>query len=52
MIPGDCGTYNLTDEWNYIFELVEIPFDARIDFVKLRNTYNILISDRNQYTFY
>lgn len=52
MIPGDCGTYNLTDEWNYIFELVEIPFDAKIDFVKLRNTYNVLLSDRNQYTFY
>lgn len=52
MIPGDCGTHNLSDEWNFIFELVEIPFDARLDIVKLRNTYNIILNDKHQYKFY
>lgn len=52
MIPGDCGTHDLTDEWNFIFELVEIPFDASLDMVKLRNTYNVVLNDKQQHEFY
>lgn len=52
MQPGDCGQHDLTDQWNYIFELIEIPLDLSVDLKKLRNTYNIKFSDKNQYEYY
>jgi len=53
MIPGESGgTYSLSDEWNYIFQLIEIPEDTMIDMIKFRNSYNIKIADRKQYEYY
>ena len=52
MQPGDCGQHDLTDQWNYIFELLEIPCDLNVDMKKLRNTYNIILTDKKQYEYY
>lgn len=52
MMPGDCGTYDLTDQWNYIFELIEIPCDLSVDLKKLRNTHNIILADKKQHEYY
>jgi hypothetical protein len=52
MQPGDCGTHDLSDQWNYIFELVEIPEDLNVDMFKFRNTYNIKFAAKKQYEYY
>jgi len=54
-IIGDHGgSSDINDQWNYIFELVEIPKDTlkELDLKRFRNSYNVSISERKIFSFY
>ena len=53
MIPGDCGTHDLQDEWNFIFQLVEIPEDVfGLDTKSIFANFNVKKAEKNQHQYY
>lgn len=53
-IPGDSGQINISDEWNLLFELIEIPSDTswKININDIKKKYRIKQSPKLQHQYY